>query len=167
MNLYPTQHKTTNMTREEARKFGLSLLNGIMERNKSYPVYANNVKQAIEALSDQPSLPSDLNEAAEEHAGLNFDRQMEYKSFWNDVDTFKAGAEWQKKKDDELLTIAYMDGVTDGKAKMLEEALHYVAQPDIPIGNILTPFIRIGNTALSRYGIKVGDKVRIIIVKED
>lgn len=39
------------MTREEAKKFGLSLLNGIMERNKSYPAYADNVRQAIEALS--------------------------------------------------------------------------------------------------------------------
>jgi len=49
------------MTKEEAKKFGLQLLHGIMERNESYPVYANNVKQAIDALS-QPSLPSQIDD---------------------------------------------------------------------------------------------------------
>ena len=54
------------------------------------------------------------------------------------------------------------------KEQMMKEAVCYIAQPDIvATGNIVIPFIRIGYTALSRYGIKVGDKVRIIIVKED
>ena len=62
---------------------------------------------------------------------------------------FIAGAEWQKEQ-------------------MMKEAVCYIAQPDITAtGNIVIPFIRIGYTALSRYGIKVGDKVRIIIVRED
>lgn len=87
------------MTRKEAIIFCISLLNGIKERNeRNYPEYADNVKQAIEALSEELSLHDGLDEAAEEHAGLNFDRQMEYKSFWHDVDTFKAGAEWKAKK---------------------------------------------------------------------
>ena len=56
------------MTKEEAKKFGLQLLHGIMERNESYPVYANNVKQAIDALSEpsgSSEKPNDLEEAAE------------------------------------------------------------------------------------------------------
>lgn len=99
---------------------------------------------AIQALS--VSLPEGLDEAAGEY--LDGHKPLSRYNWGDLMDAFKAGAEWDR-------------------AKMLEEALHYVAQPDIPIGNILTPFIRIGNTALSRYGIKVGDKVRIIIVKED
>lgn len=57
------------MTKEEAKKFGLQLLHGIMERNESYPVYANNVKQAIDALSEprgSSEIPKDLEEAAKE-----------------------------------------------------------------------------------------------------
>ena len=55
------------MTKEEAKKFGLQLLHGIMERNESYPVYANNVKQAIDALSESGSseIQNDLDEAAD------------------------------------------------------------------------------------------------------
>ena len=53
------------MTREEAKQFGLNLLKGIMERNESYPIYANNVKQAIDALS--VSEPEGLDEAAEKY----------------------------------------------------------------------------------------------------
>lgn len=53
------------MTREEAKDFGLSLLQGIAERNNGE--YADNVRLAIEALS-QPSLPSNLDEAAHQEA---------------------------------------------------------------------------------------------------
>lgn len=63
------------MTKEEAKKFGLDLLHGIMERNESYPVYANNVKLAIDALSEESGsseIPNDhegLDEAAEKFVG--------------------------------------------------------------------------------------------------
>lgn len=53
------------------------------------------------------------------------------------------------------------------RQEMMKEAVVYVAEPETPIGNILMPFIRIEHSILFRYGIKVGDKVRIIIVKED
>ena len=49
------------MTKEEAKQFGLSLLQGIADRNTDE--YAENVRFAIEALS-KPSLPSNLDEAA-------------------------------------------------------------------------------------------------------
>ena len=65
-------------------------------------------------------------------------------------DAINYGAEWQK-------------------AKMLEEAIHYVVQDDLdPHGvSYNIPFIRIGEIALKPKGIGVGDKVKIIIVKED
>ena len=43
------------------------------------------------------------------------------KPFFSDGDYklgFKAGANWQKQKDDEMLTVVYMDGVEKGKKMM-------------------------------------------------
>ena len=85
------------MTTEEAKKFGLQLLHGIMERNESYPVYANNVKQAIDALSEESSsseIPNDLEEAAHNFA-LHYDNGT---CDGIAQDCFIAGAEWQKEK---------------------------------------------------------------------
>ena len=55
------------------------------------------------------------------------------------------------------------------KEQMMKKAIHYVVQDDLdPHGaSYNIPFIRIGTTALKPKGIGVGDKVRIIIVKED
>ncbi len=38
-----------------------------------------------------------LDDAAIRNAGLNFDREMECDSYWHDVETFKAGAEYARK----------------------------------------------------------------------
>lgn len=82
----------------------------------------------------------ELKNTAEEYAGLYFDRQTEYKSFWHDVDTFKAVAEWMKKQ-------------------MMEEAVEGEAHPDDC--EIWVNLVGYG------YDIKDGDKVRIIILKEE
>ena len=99
------------MTREEAKQFGLSLLHGIAVRNTGE--YAENVKLAIEALSE-PSLPSNLNEAAEkfglEYApiisgeALDLSGQcyetddVDWPSRCGFIKGFKAGAEWIAKQ---------------------------------------------------------------------
>ena len=82
-------------------------------------------------------------------------------------------AQWQKQHDAELIEIAYNDGLTIGmtkqKEQMMKEAIHYVVQDDLDShgASYNIPFIRIGTTALKPKGIGVGDKVRIVIVKED
>lgn len=82
-------------------------------------------------------------------------------------------AEWQKEQDDkelsDLLTIAHLQGAEQMKEMMMEEAIHYVVQDDLDShgASYNIPFVRIGTTALKPKGIGVGDKVRIIIVKED
>ena len=69
------------MTQEEARQFGLNLLHGIAERNKvPDPCYANNVKQAIDALS-APSPPSNLDEAAEVYGSKEYAHAIH---FWDE-----------------------------------------------------------------------------------
>ena len=82
------------MTKEEAKKFGLQLLHGIMERNESYPVYANNVKQAIDALSEpngSSEIPKDLEEAAKEY----FENP---ENSWEVRDVFIAAAKWDREQ---------------------------------------------------------------------
>lgn len=39
------------------------------------------------------------------------------------IDAFKAGAEWQKQRDAELIEIAYNDGITIGKTKQKEQMI--------------------------------------------
>ena len=81
---------------------------------------------------------------------------------------FVDGAKWQA--DHAPLpedTALFNKGVEEGKRLMMEEAVVFVAEPETPIGNILMPFIRIDHSVLFRYGIKVGDKVRVIIIKKE
>ena len=79
--------------------------------------------------------------------------------------------EWQRKQDQELIELAedhaMLAGMNKMKQEMMEKAIYYIAQPDIATGNIQIPFIRIGYTALSRYGIRVGDKVKVIVIPEE
>ena len=60
-------------------------------------------------------------------------------------------------------------GMDRQKEQMMKEAIHYVVQDDLDShgASYNIPFIRIGIAALKPKGIGVGDKVRIIIVKED
>lgn len=74
------------MTKEEAiENIKLIRFNAAITNAKSFK---DALDMAIEALS-RPSLPSDLDEAAEEYAGVTdaFYHQIE-------IDAFKAGAEW-------------------------------------------------------------------------
>ena len=59
-------------------------------------------------------------------------------------------------------------GMDRQKEQMMKEAIHYVVQDDLDShgASYNIPFIRIGIAALKPKGIGVGDKVRIIIVKD-
>ena len=82
-------------------------------------------------------------------------------------------AEWQSKQDKETIELAedhaYLAGAVNEREKMMKEAIHYVVQDDLDShgASYNIPFIRLGTIALKPKGIGVGDKVRIIIVKED
>lgn len=113
----------------------------------------NTIKDVLEAVNP---LPSDSDEAAKEYAKTTFKKP------------------YSDNPDEEVTIVepdkyaGFIAGAKWDREQMMSKAVCYIAQPDITAtGNIVIPFIRIGYTALSRYGIKVGDKVRIIIVKED
>lgn len=69
---------------------------------------------------DEPSLPSNLDEAEFEYA-QSLDEmpanQEEEEMIYN---AFKAGAEWQKEQDDKLVDIIYQQGIEKGKDEMRE-----------------------------------------------
>lgn len=176
------------MTTEEAKKFGLQLLHGIMERNESYPVYANNVKQAIDALSEESNsseIPNDLEKAAKKSASQYY-VDGGYSPFPN-VETaaheagFIAGAEWQKEKTawvylkeakDAVIAlekekgeplnprVAFVNGARWQKQQMLEKA---VETSVYGCGDEMTPEIAVELSA----DYKPGDKVRVIVIKEN
>lgn len=60
-------------------------------------------------------------------------------------------------------------GMDRMKEQMLKDAIHYVVQDDLDShgASYNIPLIRIGSIALESKGIGVGDKVRIVILKEE
>ena len=78
----------------------------------------SNVERIGKDWKEEP-VSDDLNEVADQYS------QSIHSDYSNDMfdrgDIYEAviyGAQWQKKKDDEMLTIAYMDGVEKGKKQM-------------------------------------------------
>ena len=106
--------------------------------------YLMKVECFLDTLESEKPVPNDLEEAAREFA------KDAYPDKHNLVWMFKRGAKWQEKQ-------------------MLKEAIHYVVQDDLDShgASYNIPFIRLGTVALKPKGIGVGDKVRVIIVKED
>ena len=88
---------------------------------------------------------------------------------WVIQDVFIAGAKWQKEQDDkelsDLLTIAHLQGAEQMKEQMMEDAIPCkVFWHD---GPLLDYTQEQQDNALDRIGANVGDKVKVIIVKED
>ena len=79
---------------------------------------------------------------------------------------FKAGAKWQKEQDDkelsDLLTIAHLQGAEQMKQQMLKDAVEGTVM-DFS-SNRPRPQV---DVLLDPHKYHTGDKVRIIIVKED
>ena len=81
-------------------------------------------------------------------------------------EAFIAGANWQKQHDAELIEIAYNDGITIGMTKQKEQMMKEAVEGEIQMrysGCLCAKTIR----AINEDKFNFGDKVRIIIVKED
>lgn len=133
-----------------AVSYGDYVIKGV--RGEFYPCKPDIFEQTYESVESQ----KELDEAAREYAKTTFKKP------------------YSDNPDEEVTIVepdkyaGFIAGAKWDREQMMSKAVCYIAQPDITAtGNIVIPFIRIGYTALSRYGIKVGDKVRIIIVKED
>lgn len=116
-------------------------------------------------------IPKDLEEASSKFATHTAPNGVSVE-FLEEKLSFQEGAKWQREQDRlEIANIKaklWQDGFDDCKEQMLKEAIRYVVQDDLDShgASYNIPFIRIGIAALKPKGIGVGDKVRIIIVKE-
>lgn len=107
--------------------------------------------------------PKDLEEAAKEYCNNN---DPTYQCCCDCImEVFKAGAKWQREKDNkelsEKIAAAYQLGLADKEKKMLKEAVEVVVW-DAGVDFAPHPVISVED-----FNVKDGDKVRIIIVKED
>lgn len=120
---------------------------------------------------DEKPVPNDLEEAAEK-SSTQYYQDAGYSPFPN-VETaahksgFIAGSEWQKEQDDkelsDLLTIAHLQGAEQMKEQMMKEAREADVNTyrDLAAGKSWAEFV------VEKPPKNLGDKVRIIIVKED
>lgn len=92
--------------------------------------------------------------------------QADYPTSFTTRDIARHFAEWQKKLDDletaDLLAIAHLQGMEQQKNKMLEEAVEGEIQMRYS-GCLCAKTIR----AINEDKFKLGDKVRVIVIKED
>ena len=83
-------------------------------------------------------------------------------------EAFIAGAKRQKQHDAELIEIAYNDGITIGMTKQKEQMMKDAVEGRIGDGGLHNAiFIKEPEWAESLDRLNKGDKVKIIIVKED
>ena len=83
------------MTKEEAIKILYE-----MEYKTAYSGELGGlaVEMAVEALRNQPSLPSNLDEAARKYGFEEYRRRCEGGEYGTSEDAFKAGAEWMAEQ---------------------------------------------------------------------
>ena len=115
----------------------------------------------------QDCLEDAANEYAEKHGfRVPYDGSN---NFYDDVDVkaskdgFIAGAKWQKQHDDELIEIAYNDGITIGMTKQKEQMMKEAVEGEV----FFNPYPTICLDDCKDYDFKDGDKVRVIIIKKE
>ena len=129
----------------------------------------DEVYRILDSLKEK--LPEGLEEAAMEYAEKHGFR-VPYdgsNNFYDDVDVkaskegFIAGAEWQKAKDQKTIELAedhaMLAGMNKMEQQMMEKAVEGVVHPDDC--EIWVNLVGYG------YKFKDGDKVRVIVIKED
>lgn len=144
------------MTREEA----INKLIRIRQLQGGKSEAHEALGMAIDALAYQAELPEGLEEAAEN-----------YVDDWTTIhaysieQAFIAGAEWQRKQDQQLIELAEDHAMLAGMNKMKEEMMK--AAVDGMVCATIT-----GTNAISFLSplpdeLNAGDKVKVIFIKED
>jgi hypothetical protein len=120
---------------------------------------------------EEPFLPDGLEEAAEDFGKR---QGLELRPFAKKF--FKAGAEWQKEQMmDEWLKDrdgCFWDGVEEGKKAMEKQMLEGAVEVEVKEDAGGSPIVPLNAIELYDYEndkplAKAGDKVRVIVIKED
>ena len=125
------------------------------------------------SLKQVSEIPTNLEEAAKEYV-----RQYNESEFGNGGDdwdddifiTFKAGAEWQKKQDQETIELAEEHALLAGRMQMKEEMMKWAISCKVfwHDGRPLLDYTQEQqDAALERIGADVDDRVKLIILKDD
>lgn len=122
--------------------------------------------QFIDSIPEEP-VNEDLNDAARDYSLVIFRQNgVDMECVGPDsVSAFKAGAEWQKQQMKEVLQTEYEKGRFDMREEMMKDAVEAEVFVDYNINfgyGSLT-----ANIDLDEQHLKEGDKVKIIIIKEE
>lgn len=134
-------------------------LHNTLEANELLIRQYKSLLDVIDSISEEkPS--EDLEEAADRYASdsTGFIDMTAYRAF-------KAGAEWQKKKDRETIELAEEHAILAGRVQMKEEMMKDAVEGEVIYD--LGGFFRIKSEAIDGAKYKVGSWVKLIIVKED
>ena len=160
------------MTREEA----INKLIRIRQVQGSKSEVHEALGMAIDALAYQAEFPEGLEEAAHNHAANNGGRWLTddigIKCFaFNPQevkDAFKAGAEYQRKQDQQLIELAEDHAMLAGMNKMKEEMMEKAVDGEVVGYDDGTgKFITVLEDLPDDSPYKVGDKVKVIVIPEE
>jgi len=98
----------------------------------------------------------------EKNGGLDAGLTATFKALCHDF--FESGKTWQKKQDDELLTIAHFDGVQSGKEAERKEMMKQAVEGKLDCDDAGS-WVELKKDAVSPS--EAGDKVKLIILKVD
>ena len=163
---------------------GLDSPQEIEKKSANETAIPRRISKAIDLIqqSEQSPLPKNLEEAAMNYiAPIENEDGLKVINFsGQDIkDAFIAGAKWQKEQDDkeqaDLFTIVALDAAQRAKEQMLKEAVEgevcgrVFDHINVCFADGICKFLEPKNIShipadVSKY--KVGDKVKIIIVKE-
>lgn len=134
-----------------------------------YFVGIDAIAQFLDTLESERPVPNDLEEAADKYAEKLTSEP--YLQIVHKTD-FIAGANWQKEQDDKLVDTIYQQGIEKGKDDMKEQMMKEAKEVRVQTSPLNGP---LGISAYCCnfpsehpfYHCKEGDKVRIILVKEN
>ena len=155
--------------REEVEKLKSNLMYGAcssqvaMETRCKEEAY-NEVLAILDSKQEEP-VSEDLEEAVNAYIGYAPDID-ESPSTYGKRQAFKAGAQWQKEQDKETIELAEDHAMLAGMEKMKEQMMAKAIDAELYSDGMLTSIIKV-NDKEKISDIKFGDKVKIIIIKED
>ena len=124
--------------------------NEVINRPMLASLYAGNILSFIDSLQEEP-VSEDLEEAAN-NALNNVLNTHEIVNVRSCLEMFRLGAKWQK----EQMMAKGVDGVVHHFEKCGVASVHYNDPTGVPMSYFMSP-----------KGIFAGDKVKIIVIKED
>ena len=114
----------------------------------------------LDSLQEEP-VSEELEEAAKRYATEGDEISGLY-IIDEEVEAFKAGAKWQKEKEYTCYEEAFEDGAKWKNEQMMAKAVEMVVGYWMPNGLMLTV-----DETENCYNIDEGDKVKVIVIKED